>query len=101
MGFELELLVILGLHVVGTAVFTPFEVETPAIRKIAKWVIITLLTWTVFNIVGHWALLVPLFGVALGMVVHMSWTRKNNIHPIHATPRKRYYALRGWHWPEE
>lgn len=101
MGFELELTVLLFLHILGTSIFDKFEVETPAWRKITKWSIITLLTYGVYQLVGHWALIIPLLGVGLGMMVHFSWSAKNKIHPIHATPRRRYYELRGWQWPEQ
>ena len=28
------------------------------------------------------------------------WGRKHSIHPVNATPRRKYYQLRGWDWPE-
>jgi hypothetical protein len=36
----------------------------------------------------------------LGLVVHLVWCRKNGIDPLRATPRRRYYEMRGWDWPE-
>jgi len=38
-------------------------------------------------------------GVA-GAAFHMVWCRRNGIHPWNATPRRRYYELRGWVWRE-
>ncbi|MCP5096336.1 MAG: hypothetical protein GY943_12360 [Chloroflexi bacterium] len=101
MGFELELTVLLFLTIIGTAIFDKFETETAVWRKITKWSIIYLLTLGLFQIANHWALVIPLLGAGLGFIVHMRWTAKHDIHPIHATPRRRYYELREWQWPED
>ncbi len=100
MGIELELAVLLGLLVIGTSVFAPFEVETPPWRKILKWVILVGLTLGLHAAVGHWALVPPLVLGAAGLTFHMVWCRKNAIDPLRATPRRRYYELRGWEWHE-
>jgi hypothetical protein len=34
-------------------------------------------------------------GIA-GVAFHIWWCRMHGIDPVHATPRKRYYELRGW-----
>lgn len=100
MGIELELGVLFVMQTVGYAIFDPFEVETKAWRKITKWTIIGGLTVGVFYWAGHWALLVPAAGFLLGGTVHFVWCRKHGIHPVRATPRRKYYQLRGWAWPE-
>ena len=99
-GIELELGILLALAVLGTEIFAPFEVETPAWKKILKWTITISLTVGLYFAIGHWACLVPVVFGTLGLVVHFTWCSKNNIHPVRATPRKRYYELRGWQWPE-
>ncbi len=99
-GIELELFVLLGLLILGASVFAPFEVETAAWRKALKWVMITVITVALHSAIGHWAALVPLAFGLLGATVHWVWCRKHGIHPIHATPRRRYYELRGWQWHE-
>ena len=100
MGVELELASLFVLQTVGYAIFDPFEVETRAWRKITKWFFIGGLTVLVYYWAGHWALLVPLAGGVIGGTVHVIWCRKNGIHPIRATPRRKYYQLRGWEWLE-
>ena len=40
MGVELELYVLVILLTIGSSVFAPFEVETPAVRKALKWFIV-------------------------------------------------------------
>ena len=100
MGVELELIVLLALTTLGTSLFAVFEVETPAWRKILKWSLLHGLTLWLFTAVGHWALALPLVAGLAGAVFHFAWCQKNGIHPIHATPRRRYYELRGWRWPE-
>ena len=98
MGIELELGVLLGLLLFGSQVFAPFEIETPAWRKILKWSIVIGLTLALYGPLGHWASVVPLGLGGLGFAVHMVWCRKNRIHWLRATPRRRYYELRGWAW---
>ena len=100
MGVELELYVLLAVLILGSSVFAVFEIETAGWRKAFNWFIVTAGTVGLYYAVGHFALLVP-FGLgALGASFHFWWCRKHDIHPIHATPRRRYYELRGWSWPE-
>ncbi len=100
MGIELELGFLLTVQIIGTETFAPFEVETSPLRKIVKWGLIAALTIGLYQLVGHWSLLVPIIGVLVGGVFHFIWCSRNGIHPLRATPRRRYYELRGWHWPE-
>lgn len=100
LGIELELGVLLAVMLVGTEIFAPFEIETPAWRKILKFSIVIAATLILYRYVSHWALLVPLVLGGFGLTVHFVWCRKNAIHPVRATPRRRYYELRGWKWHE-
>ena len=100
MGVELELGALYLLQTVGHSYFDVFEVETPGWRKTLKWVILAGLTVGLYKWVGHWALLLPLAGALLGLTVHFVWCRKHGIDPIDATPRRRYWELRGWEWKE-
>ena len=99
-GVELELGVLLVLAVLGTEIFAAFEVETPAWKKIFKWSVTIGITLGLYPVIGHWASVFPLVFALMGLAVHFSWCSKNNIHPIRATPRRRYYELRGWEWHE-
>ena len=100
MGIELELYVLLALLILGTSVFDVFEVETAKWRKVLKWCIVTAGTIGLYYAVDHYALLLPFGMGGLGASFHFWWCRKNGIHPIQATPRRKYYELRGWPWPE-
>jgi hypothetical protein len=100
MGIELELGVLLGIAIVGPSIFAVFEVETPAWRKILKWGIVAGLTLGLYAVVGHWALALPLAAGVAGTTFHFVWCRRHGIQPLRATPRRRYYELRGWSWPE-
>ena len=97
---ELELAVLLAFAILGTGMFAVFEVETPPWRKILKWTILSGLTLALYQWVGHWSLLLPAAGAVVGTSFHFVWCRRNGIDPVHATPRRRYYELRGWSWPE-
>ena len=100
MGVELELYVLLALLTLGSSIFAVFEVETPRWRKALKWLIIIVGTVGLYRAVGHLAVLFPVAAVGMGAIVHFRWCRKHRIHPIYATPRRRYYELRHWEWPE-
>ena len=100
MGIELELYVLLAILILGTSVFAVFEVETARWRKVLKWTIVSAATIGLYHVVGHLALLFPLGAGAIGTIAHFAWCRKHGIHPIHATPRRKYYELRGWSWPD-
>lgn len=100
MGIELELGVLLGLLLFGAEIFARFEIETPAWKKILKWSVVIALTLILYRFIGHWALLVSVGLGTLGLVFHFVWCQKNGIHPFRATPRRRYYQLRGWDWHE-
>ncbi len=100
MGVELELFVLLILLTAGASIFDVFEVETPAWRKALKWLIVIVATVGLYFVVGHWALLFPIVAGGAGTVFHFAWCRKHGIHPLRATPRRKYYELRRWEWRE-
>ncbi len=100
MGVELELYVLVAILILGSSVFAVFEVETAGWRKALKWLIISVATIGLYYAVGHVALALPIGLAALGTLFHTWWCRRHGIHPIHATPRRKYYELRGWSWPE-
>lgn len=100
MGIALELSVLLAVAVLGSAIFAPFELETPAWRKVLKWGVVVGTTVGLARVVGHWAVLVPVLGGVAGVVGHTVWCHRHGIDPLHATPRRKYYALRGWTWQE-
>lgn len=100
MGVELELYVLISILILGTSVFAVFEVETPRWRKVLKWLIASVGTVGLYHVVGHFALGLPFGLTTIGTAFHFWWCRKHGIHPIYATPRRKYYQLRGWDWPE-
>ena len=100
MGIELELALLFVLQTVSTSLFDRFEVETPAWRKLLRWTIAAGGTVGLYPWIGHFALLFAAGFAILGAAVHFSWCHGHGIHPYRATPRRRYYDLRGWEWNE-
>ncbi len=98
MGIELELLALLIIQLLGSSFFAKFEIETPVAKKIFKWVTIDAITIGLYYLVNHYALLFPVVMVLAGTIVHFRICKKNGIDPLKATPRKKYYELRGWKW---
>ena len=99
-GIAVELIVLLVLQTLGTSIFARFEVEAPVSRRILKWAIFIGGTVSLYFVLGHWALLFPLTMMALGSSYHFIYCRREGIHPLYATPRRKYYELRGWKWQE-
>ena len=99
MGIEIELAALFVLSVVASSVFDKFEVETPAIRKLLRWLLAAAITLGSYPFIGHLSLALLGGFAAIGGVAHWTWCWMNNIHPLTAQPRRRYYELRGWHWP--
>lgn len=100
MGVEIELAELLLIQLLATNFFARFEAETPAFRKIIKWLIIAGATIGLYYWLGHWAAIFPVVAMIPGTIYHFNWCRKNGIDPLRATPRKKYYQLRGWKWEE-
>jgi hypothetical protein len=98
MGLEPVLVEMLALQLIATSFFNHFEGETPALKKILKWVVLDGLTIGLYYWLQYWAMLFPLILLVPGMYVHFRWCRKHGIHPVKATPLKKYYELRGWEW---
>jgi len=98
MGITLDLSVLLAVAVLGPAFFAAFEVETPPWRKVLKWGLVIGVTLALTRAIGHWALLIPMLGGVAGVSGHLMWCRRHGIDPIRATPRRKYYELRGWAW---
>lgn len=100
MGIELELIVLLVIQTIFISAFAKFEIQTPLMRKLIKWFIIDAITIGIYFLYGHWAILFPILGLVPGTIYHFTWCKKNEINPFKATPRKKYYELRGWEWEE-
>jgi hypothetical protein len=99
-GIAVELFALLVLQTLGASIFARFEVETPMYRRLLKWTIFVGVTAGLYFIVGHWALLFPITMMALGSSYHFIYCRREGIHPLYATPKRKYYKLRGWEWQE-
>lgn len=100
MGIAWELAALLLLQTFFISAFARFEVETPLVKKLLKWLILDGITIGLFYAFGHWAIIFPFIALIPGTVYHFIWCKKNGIDPLQATPRKKYYTLRGWKWEE-
>ncbi len=100
MGIEVELVALLIIQLLGSAFFSRFEGETPAINNILKWVVLDGITVGLFYVTGHYALPFPVVLICIGAPVHISWCKKYGIDPVKVTSRKKYYELRKRKWEE-
>jgi hypothetical protein len=90
MGIELELAVLLALVILGTAVFGVFEIGSPRWRRILKWLVLTGATLGLYYAFGHWAVAFALTAAAASIGYHLWWCRRQGIHWLKATPRRKY-----------
>lgn len=88
------------LCVAGTSLFDRFECETAAWKKMLRWTMAAALSQGAAALWGYWALAVLAAMAMAGLTVHLRWCRAHGIDPLRATPRRRYYELRGWPWVE-
>ena len=93
----LELGVGAVLSATGIAIFGRFEEKTALWRRLLKWAIyfglIAILSGTAGRVWAlGWAFALPLVGLCAHFIICARW----GIHPLKATPRDKYYRLRGW-----
>jgi hypothetical protein len=101
MDMSYELLALFIFHTLGVSVFGKFQAETAWWKLTLKWMVILMLIYSLHFFFGHTVslLVIPLLAI-VGVAGHFWWCIKNGIHPLKATPRKRYYELQGWKWME-
>jgi hypothetical protein len=100
MDVKLELIVLL-IQSIASNSFAHFEIGTPALRKIFKWLFMDATTIGLYYWIGHWSLLLPAIILIAGITYHFIWCKKNGIDPLKATPKRKYYQLRGWKLEED
>lgn len=100
MDLQYEFAALFAITALGTSVFARFEVESPVWRKLLRWVFVATVMFVSYSFVGHWAIAIVVGLGALGATLHFIWCARTGIDPISAAPRRRYYELRGWPWPE-
>jgi hypothetical protein len=61
MDIKLGLIVLIVLQLLPSNLFGHFEMETPAVRKIIKRLILNLTTIRLYYLVGHWLLYFQLY----------------------------------------
>jgi hypothetical protein len=99
-ALTLTLASLLVTVIFGASYFAVFEIETAGWRKVVKWLVASGFAIGLSFLIGFWAALFPLAAGAVGATFHFYWCAANKIDPVTASPRRRYYQLRGWRWPE-
>ncbi len=98
---EAELLALLIMQVAGLSIFGKFQSETPWWQMTFKWFMIIVITYMLFSFFGHVATFSALgFLLILSLLIHFMWCKHHGIHPLKATPKRKYYELRNWKWTE-
>ena len=76
-GVEAEFAALFAVAALGSSLFDKFETETPATRKLLRWIIAAAATLGAYVMIGHWALAVLAAFALLGTIVHVIWCRVN------------------------
>ena len=97
----LEVAIITSIFAIGNILFGHFEERTPKWRRVAKMLVAIGLTILITRTLGRiwlYVLLAVMFFAFL--LIHGWWLPKNGINGWTAEPKEKYYAFRGWKWPQ-
>jgi hypothetical membrane protein len=98
---ERVLILLFVFQSLGLALFGKFQTETAWWKQVTKWMVILLIVSALYALAGEIIAIVTLPVLMLaGVVAHIIWCKRNGIHPMDATPRKKYYRIRAWDWKE-
>ncbi len=100
MWISLELSVLLLIQLLAHTFFVQFEIGAHPLKRIMKWLVIDGVTIGLYFLVGHYALIFPLATMLIALTIHLVVCRKWWVDPFRATPKKKYYEMRGWKWEE-
>jgi hypothetical protein len=92
----LELSVLLLIQLLAHTFFVQFEIGIHPLKRIMKWLVLDGITIGLYFLVGHYALIFPLATIFIALTIHFVVCRKWWVDPFRATPKKRYYEMRGW-----
>ena len=85
----------------GNVLFRHFDPKLPLWRRVMKSAIALAITAAISCRFGHRGVLIA-FGIAMLplIYVHGIWLPRHGVNGWTGEPRKRYYELRGWEWPD-
>ncbi len=92
-----EIALVCGITAFGSIFFGHFEEHTPKIRRVAKLILLILVTVLLSKYLGRaWS-----FGflglMILGILyIHGFWLPRKGINGLTGQPKEKYYKLRGW-----
>jgi hypothetical protein len=92
-----EIALVCGITAFGSIFFGHFEEHTPKIRRVAKLILLILVTVLLSKFLGRaWS-----FGflglMILGIIyIHGFWLPRKGINGLTGEPKEKYYKLRGW-----
>ena len=97
---SLEIAVVSTIFAVGNILLGRFEEGTPRWRRLAKFVLVMLVSLAISRAFGR-----PAFWAFVGcmalpaLYIHLWWLPSKGVNGWTAEPREKYYELRGWKLP--
>ncbi len=96
-----ELAVVFGITAVGNILMGHFEAGVPKWKRVTKILLIAALSVAISATAGRVWFFALLGAVTVAVVIiHCWWLPKHGIDGWTAEPREKYYALRGWKYPD-
>jgi hypothetical protein len=96
-----EVAAVSALYALGNILLGHFEERTPKWRRVGKYLATVALTLGLSAGPGRpWAFGLLGLGLCVVAFVHGRVLPRRGIHGWTGEPRRRYYAMRGWQWPE-
>jgi len=97
----LDLAAVAAILIFGNIAFRHFDPHLPPWRRIAKVLVTLALTAVVSYYFGRKGVMIG-FGLAMLPVifVHGIWLPRHGVNGWTGEPREKYYALRGWSFPD-
>ena len=96
-----DVIVVALLLAIGNVLFWHFDPFMPLWRRALKFILIVSVAAAIDRFFGRTALLaVGGVGLAAFVYVHGIWLPRHGVNGWTGEPRAKYFALRGWEWPE-
>ena len=97
----LDMAAVAAILVFGNVKFHHFDPHLPLWKRAAKALVAVGLTGVISHYFGRIGVLIAIGIAAIPVVfIHAIWLPRHGVNGWTGEPREKYYALRGWKWPE-
>lgn len=92
-----EVILVTAIFILGHFIFGHFEEHTPKIKRIIKYILVTILISALSIVFGRSVAMIVLALLFLPVIyIHAVVLPKKGINGYTGEPKEKYYELRGW-----